>query len=258
MRPTLEAETSGNCLTRTSRPMAFNRCSDALSMCVEVSIQLSAAHGPFFPGPTDDPCCLSRDSCHTLGDLKRVTDVTSARDPSPSDLDLDPRHVVVRGREPFGDFYERERRAMVALAYATSRSRLAAEDIAQDAFMAAFREWERVGRLDNPATWVRRVVINRSVSVIRRRITAARHVARLGGSVNRLDLPAVSAETEHLWVAVRRLPKRQRQVIALRYVDQLTLAEIGDVLGCSKESVNTHLRRARSTLARRVGTQEET
>lgn len=184
--------------------------------------------------------------------------MTEVRDPSRADPDLDPDHIVVRGLEPFGAFYERERRAMVTLAYATSKSRLAAEDIAQDAFIAAFREWERVGRLDNPATWVRRVVINRSVSVIRRRITAARNLSRLGGRIDRVELPAVSAETEHLWVAVRRLPKRQRQVIALRYVDQLTLAEIGEVLGCSKESVNTHLRRARSTLAGRVGVQEET
>lgn len=184
--------------------------------------------------------------------------MTEVIDPSRANTDLGPEPVVVRGVEPFGAFYERERRAMVALAYATSRSRLAAEDIAQEAFMAAFREWERVGRLDNPATWVRRVVINRSVSVIRRRVAAARTLARLMGRVDRVELPAVSAETEHLWVAVRLLPKRQRQVVALRYVDQLTLAEIGDVLDCSKESVNTHLRRARATLARRLGIQEVT
>jgi len=165
--------------------------------------------------------------------------------------------VVVRGLESFDAFYERERRSMVSLAYATSRSRLAAEDIAQDAFVAAYRDWEKVGRLDNPATWVRRVVVNRSVSAIRRRITATKALSRLLLTSERVELPALAAETEHLWVAVRLLPRRQRQVVALHYVDQLTMSEIGDVLGCSKDSVNTHLRRARATLARRLGIQED-
>jgi DNA-directed RNA polymerase specialized sigma24 family protein len=41
-------------------------------------------------------------------------------------------------------------------------------------------------------------------------------------------------------------------VVAFRYYDQLSMSEIAEVLGCSKESVNTHLRRARTTLARRL------
>jgi RNA polymerase sigma factor (sigma-70 family) len=146
---------------------------------------------------------------------------------------------------------------MVALAYATSGSRAGAEDIAHEAFTAAFRDWDRVGRLDNPATWVRRVVVNQSVSVVRRRVAAAKGVARLAGRIDHLELGRVGAETEHVWSQVRLLPTRQRQVVALRYVDQLTMAEIGDVLGCSKESVNTHLRRAHQALARRLGSLEE-
>lgn len=49
----------------------------------------------------------------------------------------------------------------------------------------------------------------------------------------------------------------QIQVIALRYVEELTLAEIASILRCSKESVNTHLRRARATLARRLQLEED-
>lgn len=164
--------------------------------------------------------------------------------------------AVVLGRESFEEFFDRERRAMVAVAYAASGSRLAAEDIAQDAFLAAYRQWERVGGLNNPGTWVRRVVINRSVSAVRTRVVAARAVVRVGGRTDRVELDPVPAESEHLWAEVRRLPKRQRQVVVLRYVDQLILAEIGDVLGCSKETVNTHLRRANATLALRLGPEE--
>jgi RNA polymerase sigma factor (sigma-70 family) len=162
----------------------------------------------------------------------------------------------VRGLEPFEAFYAREYRAMTALAYATSHSRLAAEDIAQEAFEAAFRDWERIGRLDNPATWVRRVVINRSVSAIRRRVSAARAMARVGGRVDRISLLPLLEETEHIWAAVKRLPKRQRQAIALRYVDELSLCEIGEVMDCSTATVNTHLRRGREALSRERTIQE--
>lgn len=146
---------------------------------------------------------------------------------------------------------------MVALAYATSGSRLIAEDIAQDAFMAALGNWNRVGRLDNPATWVRRVVINKSVSSVRTRMAGKRATARLRGRTTPpIELPEVAAETEHLWDEVRRLPIRQRQVVALRFVGQLTLDEIGATLGCSKNTVNTHLRRATAKLAERVPAKE--
>ena len=197
----------------------------------------------------------SWDSCHILRRLKRVWGVNDAR--SRPDAQPPPDEVVVFGRERFSEFYVRELRAMTALALALSGSRQAAEDIAQDAFVVAYRQWDRISRLDNPATWVRRVVINRSVSLIRRRVIAARHLARLWESGERVVSVEVSAETEHVWDEVRRLPRRQRQVVALRYVDDLSLAEIAEVLGCSKETVSTHLRRARSTLARRLGTGEE-
>jgi len=87
---------------------------------------------------------------------------------------------------------------MVALAYATSGSRLAAKDIAQEAFLAAYRDWKRVGTLDNPATWVRRVVMNRSVSTLRTSAASARALTRLRGRRDRVPLPPVPAETEHL------------------------------------------------------------
>lgn len=174
-----------------------------------------------------------------------------------SKIGIEPDVFIAQSVEPFDVFYKRERRAMVALAYAAGGSRLAAEDIAHEAFLDAYRRWDEVGRMDNPGTWVRRVVINRSVSEIRRRVSASRLVSRLWGRTDRVELPAVSAEAEHVWAAVRRLPRRQRQVVGLRYVDELSLSEIGEVLGCSKESVNTHLRRARASLAQRLDMEDE-
>lgn len=159
--------------------------------------------------------------------------------------------------ESYDVFYRRESRRMVGLAFALSGSRLAADDIAQEALLAAYRRWDEVSRMDNPGAWLRRVVANKSVSVIRRRVEEAKGLTRLGNHHPVAVLPGLEAESEWLWAEVRRLPRRQVQVIALRYYDQLSMSEIAEILGCSKEAVNTHLRRARDTLTRRLGSQGE-
>ena len=96
------------------------------------------------------------------------------------------------------------------------------------------------------------MVANRAVSAYRRRHSEAKAVARLAIRLEASTLPEPSADADRIWSEVRRLPRRQAQVVALKYVEQLTMTEIGAVLECSKESVNTHLRRARETLSRRL------
>jgi RNA polymerase sigma-70 factor (ECF subfamily) len=164
---------------------------------------------------------------------------------------------VVRATESFESFYRRERSGMIGLAYVLSGSRLAAEDLAQEAFIAAYRHWDEVGRLEQPAGWVRKVVANNSFSVLRRVNAETRALGRAAmgrGWAPFSELPSTSVE---VWSEVRRLPHRQAQSIALYYIAGLTMPEIAETLGISKDTVNTHLRRGRSTLARRLGVGEE-
>jgi DNA-directed RNA polymerase specialized sigma24 family protein len=72
-------------------------------------------------------------------------------------------------RSSFEAFYRREIRSIVGLAYVLSGSSRAAEDLAQEAFLSAFRHWDRIGAFDNPGAWVRRVVSTRAVSLYRRK-----------------------------------------------------------------------------------------
>ena len=65
--------------------------------------------------------------------------------------------VVVRLPERFEAFYEREYHRVVGFAYALAGCWVAAEDATQEAFLRAHRQWERVGRYDQPGVWVRRV-----------------------------------------------------------------------------------------------------
>jgi RNA polymerase sigma-70 factor (ECF subfamily) len=152
--------------------------------------------------------------------------------------------------QSFDAFYRVEYRGVVALAAVLSGSRWAAEDLAQDAFAAAFRSWDVVGGYEFPNLWVRRVVANKSVSLLRRSMAEARARARLDGRPPLEELPD---ESEEVWDAVRRLPRRQTQAIALVYLDGLSTDEAGVVLGCSGGSVKTHLKRGRETLAKRLG-----
>jgi RNA polymerase sigma factor (sigma-70 family) len=156
--------------------------------------------------------------------------------------------------ERFEDVYLREFTSVFALAYAMSGSRWAAEDIAQDAFVAAHRQWGRVGGYDDPGAWVRRVAANLAVSVVRRRLAEARALVRLAARTQQEQLyAALPAEDGDFWRAVRRLPRRQAQVVALVSLGDLSTAEVAGTLGCSQRMVQTHLQKARATLAQRLG-----
>jgi RNA polymerase sigma-70 factor (ECF subfamily) len=175
-----------------------------------------------------------------------VVDVSERRK---TDDTVVPATKVVRATEDFAAFYRREYRSIVGLAYVLSGSRSGAEELAQEAFAAAYRDWDRVARLDSPEAWVRRVVSNQSVFRFRRVTAEARALLRLG---DRPTVPEFSPETVDLWQAVRRLPRRQAQAIALRYLLDLPVEAVAAGLGCSVETARTHLKRARATLSREV------
>lgn len=162
------------------------------------------------------------------------------------------RNIVVRD---FASFYRSEYRSVVSLAAVLSGSRWAAEDLAQEAFAAAHRQWDEVGTYEYPNLWVRKVVANKAVSAIRRSISEARGRALIGNSRPRLE--SMPDESEMVWEEVRRLPTRQAQSIALVYLDGLSVEEAGAVLGCTGGTVKTHLKRGRATLARRLGVKDE-
>lgn len=186
------------------------------------------------------------------GGSKRVTQVRElSKDVEEPTEDGNP--VVLRGVD-FDGFYSAEYHKVSNLAFVLLGDRSGAEDIAQEAFMAAYRRWPEIRHFDNPGAWVRRVVANRAVSVVRRRAVELRGLARLGGRSS--VVPELSADALEVWQAVRRLPRRQAQVIALFYMDDLSLNQVSETLGLSRETVRTHMKRARKTLSLVLDTKE--
>jgi DNA-directed RNA polymerase specialized sigma24 family protein len=81
-------------------------------------------------------------------------------------------HQAEAGSESlsFDDFYRSEHRHVLGLAFVLTGNQWVAEDTAQDAFTAAFRNWRSIVAYDSPGAWVRRVTCNRAASVLRRRV----------------------------------------------------------------------------------------
>jgi RNA polymerase sigma factor (sigma-70 family) len=125
-----------------------------------------------------------------------------------------------------------------------------AEEVAQDAFEVASREWRKVGRLDRPDLWVRRVALNKAISVMRK---TAREGLVAMPSEDRPDETAWSEESSDLLAAIRRLPTRQVEVVVLIYFGRLRTAETARALEISESSVRTHHARALETLASLLG-----
>lgn len=167
----------------------------------------------------------------------------------------DQRPLVVTIGETFDTFYAREFRPLVALTYVLSGSPTLAEDLAQEAMAAAYRQWSRVSTMESPTGFVRRTASHLAASAVRRRVAEAKAMLRLTAQpavVLPLDEP-----DEQFWAAVRRLPTRQAQAVALRYIYDCPVAEVADVMRISEGAAKAHLFRGRQTLIRVLGLQPE-
>jgi RNA polymerase sigma-70 factor (sigma-E family) len=128
-----------------------------------------------------------------------------------------------------------------------------AEDLVQECLLKVARRWSRVRRMEQPRAYARRVLVNLALDGARGR---ARRRSELGtepaASPIAVDpLPALDTRAE-LLQALGQLPARQRAVLVLRYFNDLTEAQVAEVLGCSpgtvKSSTSRGLARLREVL----------
>jgi RNA polymerase sigma-70 factor (sigma-E family) len=125
-----------------------------------------------------------------------------------------------------------------------------AEDIIQDVLVRAQARWSRIGRLDAPEAYVKRMVLNEFLSWRRR---AARAVPLSGDMLDAVAPPAPDGATacDERDAALRliaTLPPKQRAAIALRFYEDMSHEQIADLLSCRTVTVRTHISRALATL----------
>lgn len=150
--------------------------------------------------------------------------------------------------------YRRHYLALVRLAVQLVDDLDTAEDVVQDVF-AGLRTAP-----DDPRRYLQRAVVNRARSVLRRR-RVARAVLRRGAwqpDAEAADGDLLRAERRRaLLGAIGRLPQRQREVVVLRYYEELGVGEIAGLLGITPGAVSSSLARALDTLHTRIGADRE-
>jgi RNA polymerase sigma-70 factor, ECF subfamily len=129
-------------------------------------------------------------------------------------------------------------------AYLVVHDAAAAEDIAQEAFLAAARNLDRFDRGRPFGPWLHRIVVNRAIDWTRARQLRAE--AELQDTVPAAE-PAGPID-ESLLVALAALPPDHRAVIVLRHLLEYTPGEIAELLGLPRGTVNSRLRRGLDSL----------
>src|SRR5688572_490463 len=153
--------------------------------------------------------------------------------------------------DDFGEFYAARKDPVFRALLVATGSRAAAEDAVAEAFTRACARWDTVREHPNPTAWVLRTALNAHRSWWRRLVREVPgpvpdrpDAARDGVPEDRLP-----AELRDL---VARLPRRQREVVALRVLAGLSAEQAAATLRISTATVHVHLHRALATLRERL------
>lgn len=157
---------------------------------------------------------------------------------------------------------------LVRLSYLLVRDQQVAEETVQDAFVSMHRRWHQLSEPEKALAYLRRCVVNGSRSVLRHRAVEERHLRTLRAEAGRppasratvasAEDRAIDHDTgDRLLEALAALPRRQREVLTLRYYLDLSEAQIADALQISPGSVKAHAHRGLAAL-RSEGRVDET
>jgi RNA polymerase sigma-70 factor (sigma-E family) len=179
---------------------------------------------------------LSAVESETLGGLLGV-EASSIREPA---WDADDAVTAL---------YTAHYRALVRLAALLLRDAQTAEEVVQDSFVAMHGKWRRLRDPDRALAYLRQSVLNRSRSALRHRKVVERHAPAPMPDMPSAEHEAIGGlEHDRVMEALRRLPRRQREVLVLRYYLDLSEAQIAETIGISRGSVKSHAARGISAL----------
>lgn len=168
--------------------------------------------------------------------------------------------------ENFRDLVEAHQSRVYSIAYRILQNPETAEEVAQDVFLALYRNLERIESEDHLRAWLRRVAVQRATDACRRRASRADFFAEEfreedgagacadGGAVRNGQDFRRAAHVERLLTV---LSPEQRAIVLLRYQEDMTPAEIAATLSMPLATVKSHLRRGLQRLREEAGRQEK-
>jgi RNA polymerase sigma-70 factor (sigma-E family) len=156
------------------------------------------------------------------------------------------------------ELYATERVRLVQLASLLLRDGSDAEEVVQEAFVAAHLRWHRLRDPDRAVAYLRSAVLNGARSRIRHRGVVAKTPVPKLAVVGSAEAEAVARDEHRQMIdALSALPTRQRECLVLRFYLDLSEAEIAATLDISAGSVKTHTHRGLAALAARLEVEEE-
>ncbi|MGA8117890.1 MAG: SigE family RNA polymerase sigma factor [Actinocatenispora sp.] len=145
----------------------------------------------------------------------------------------------------FATFYQEARDGCLRAVLVRVGDLEKAQDLVAEAFARAWARWRKVGKHPAPRAWVVRTALNAHTSWWRRR---RREVAVDEPVLDQAGAEPADPVDPTIMAALRRLPDRQREVVALRIFLDLDTAGTAEVLGIRPGTVTAHLARAMATL----------
>jgi len=162
--------------------------------------------------------------------------------------------AAVPAQVAFEDFFEAERGGLFGAVYLLTGNVDEAEEIVQDAFLALWERWDRVGALEHPSGYLYRTALNGFRSRRRRAARAARRLLPRPGSEDPYAAVDLHDEVVH---ALRALAPRKRAAIVLTELLDYDSAEAAELLGVKPATVRNLAMQARASLKRAMEREHE-
>ena len=159
-----------------------------------------------------------------------------------------PDAAAADGAESFESFYHRYEREIFGYLWRVTGDEQAANDLTQEVFFRAWRQFEKLRAYERPEAWLFRVATNLALNERRHQRVAGPAATLLGHERASGDPAAQFAERAALRAAMEGLPTRQRVAFLLRELYGHSCDEIADLLGLSRAAAKMTLSRARERL----------
>jgi RNA polymerase sigma-70 factor (ECF subfamily) len=175
---------------------------------------------------------------------------------------IDDGDLVARHRagdaSAFDDLVARHQDRVAALAHRLLGWPDDVEDVVQDVFLAALKGLPRFGGRSRLSTWLTSITVNACRSRQRRRASWLRRLAGLRGTRdadawNAAPRSAGFDAGDEVRRAVQALPAKYREVVVLRYLEEMSVREVAEAIGLPTNTVEVRLSRARVRLRERLG-----
>jgi RNA polymerase sigma-70 factor (ECF subfamily) len=153
--------------------------------------------------------------------------------------------------DDFTDFYNSTYRQIYRVVVPMTLDRSDTEDVLQETYAVAARDWHKVQAADSPVAWVRRVAMNRAMDLHRKRYRRKRAYGLLQPQEHHLDDLSVE-----VFDALQRLPIEERQVVVLHHLIDLPVEQIAQEVGRPSGTVKAQLVRGRRHLAEALRLEE--